>query len=60
MNEMRTVRGMRDLMGLEMEARNYLMATAVEIFELYGYEPLDSPVMELWETLSAKGGEEVE
>ncbi|MFX1559206.1 MAG: histidine--tRNA ligase [Promethearchaeota archaeon] len=60
MSEMRTVRGMRDLMGPEMEVRNYLMSTAVEIFELYGYEPLDSPVMELWETLSAKGGEEVE
>ncbi|MHA2395916.1 MAG: histidine--tRNA ligase, partial [Candidatus Thorarchaeota archaeon] len=60
MSEMKTVRGMRDLMGPEMQVKNYLMATAVEIFELYGYEPLDSPVMELWETLSAKGGEEVE
>ena len=60
MSEMRTVRGMRDLMGPEMQVKNYLMATAVEIFELYGYEPLDSPVMELWETLSTKGGEEVE
>ncbi|MFW9807875.1 MAG: histidine--tRNA ligase [Candidatus Thorarchaeota archaeon] len=60
MSEMRTVRGMRDLMGPEMQVKNYLMAVAVEIFELYGYEPLDSPVMELWETLSAKGGEEVE
>ncbi|MHA1963831.1 MAG: histidine--tRNA ligase [Candidatus Thorarchaeota archaeon] len=60
MSEMRTVRGMRDLMGPEMQVKNYLMANAVEIFELYGYEPLDSPVMELWETLSAKGGEEVE
>jgi histidyl-tRNA synthetase len=60
MSEIRTVRGMRDLMGPEMEIRNYLMTTAVEIFELYGYEPLDSPVMELWETLSAKGGEDVE
>ena len=60
MSEMRTVRGMRDLMGQEMQVKNYLMATAVRIFEQYGYEPLDSPVMELWETLSAKGGEEVE
>jgi histidyl-tRNA synthetase len=60
MSEMRTVRGMRDLMGPEMQIKNYLMATAVQVFELYGYEPLDSPVMELWETLSAKGGEEVE
>jgi histidyl-tRNA synthetase len=60
MSEMRTVRGMRDLMGQEMQVKNYLMATAVKVFEQYGYEPLDSPVMELWETLSAKGGEEVE
>ena len=51
---------MRDLMGPEMQAKNYLMTTAIEIFKQYGYEPLDSPVMELWETLSAKGGEEVE
>ncbi|MBN2231134.1 MAG: histidine--tRNA ligase [Candidatus Thorarchaeota archaeon] len=60
MSEMRTVRGMRDLLGPEMRVRDYLIATAIEVFQKYGYEPLDSPVMELWETLSAKGGEEVE
>ncbi|UCE11092.1 MAG: histidine--tRNA ligase [Candidatus Thorarchaeota archaeon] len=60
MSEMRTVRGMRDLMGPEILVRNYLLDLAEGIFQLYGYEPLDSPVMELWETLSAKGGEEVE
>jgi histidyl-tRNA synthetase len=57
---MRTVRGMRDLYGPEMRVRDYLIATAIDVFQKYGYEPLDSPVMELWETLSAKGGEEVE
>jgi histidyl-tRNA synthetase len=51
---------MRDLMGPEMEIRNYLKSNAVDVFSCYGYEPLDSPAMELWETLSAKGGEEVE
>ena len=60
MSEMRTVRGMRDLYGPEMRVRNYLIETAVDVFKKYGYEPLDSPVMELWETLSAKGGEDVE
>ena len=60
MSEMQTVRGMRDLFGKEMRIRNYLVKTAVEVFELFGYEPLDSPVMESWQTLSAKGGEEVE
>jgi histidyl-tRNA synthetase len=51
---------MRDLFGQEMWVRDYLMKTAINIFQKFGYEPLDSPVMELWETLSAKGGEEVE
>ncbi len=60
MRDLQTVRGMRDLMGPEMEIRNYLKSIAVEVFTCYGYEPLDSPAMELWETLSAKGGEEVE
>ncbi len=60
MSEIRTVRGMRDLMGKEMLVRNYLVEQAVKVFRSFGYEPLDSPVMELWETLSAKGGEEVE
>ena len=60
MNELRTVRGMRDLMGREMRIRNYLVSTCVDVFQLFGFEPLDSPAMELWETLSAKGGEEVE
>ncbi len=60
MSDMRTVRGMRDLMGDEMLIRNYLIDQATQVFRGFGYEPLDSPVMELWETLSAKGGEEVE
>ncbi len=60
MVDMRTVRGMRDLMGDEMRARNFLVSQATRVFESFGYEPLDSPVMELWETLSAKGGEDVE
>jgi histidyl-tRNA synthetase len=60
MSDMRTVRGMRDLYGPEMRVRNYLITTAIDVFQKYGYEPLDSPVMELWETLSAKGGEDVE
>ncbi|MBD3408552.1 MAG: histidine--tRNA ligase [Candidatus Lokiarchaeota archaeon] len=60
MSEMRTVRGMRDLMGSEMRVKDYLVQTVTEVFQLFGYESLDSPVMELWDTLSAKGGEEVE
>ena len=60
MSDLRRVRGMRDLMGPEMRIREYLTSTAIEVFRYFGYEPLDSPVMELWETISAKGGEEIE
>lgn len=60
LSEIRTVRGMRDLMGDEMLIRDYQVSQAVQVFKCFGYEPLDSPVMELWETLSAKGGEDVE
>jgi histidyl-tRNA synthetase len=60
LSEMRTVRGMRDLMGSEILVRDYLVDQAVQVFKGFGYEPLDSPVMELWETLSAKGGEDIE
>ncbi|MEM4735793.1 MAG: histidine--tRNA ligase [Candidatus Thorarchaeota archaeon] len=60
MTDLRTVRGMRDLMGDEMRVSDYLVSTAVSVFKLFGYEPLDSPAVELWETLSAKGGEDVE
>ncbi|MFW9802428.1 MAG: histidine--tRNA ligase [Candidatus Thorarchaeota archaeon] len=60
MSELRRVRGMRDLMGPEMRIREYLISAAIEVFKYFGYEPLDSPAMELWETISAKGGEEIE
>ncbi|MHA2210733.1 MAG: histidine--tRNA ligase [Candidatus Thorarchaeota archaeon] len=60
MSDLRRVRGMRDLMGSEMRIREYLIATAIEVFRYFGYEPLDSPVMELWETISAKGGDDIE
>jgi histidyl-tRNA synthetase len=51
---------MRDLMGPEMRIREYLISEAIEVFRHFGYEPLDSPVMELWETISAKGGDDIE
>lgn len=60
LSEMRLVRGMRDLMGPEQYINDYLIEMAVNVFRLFNYEPLDTPVMELWETLAAKGGEEVE
>ncbi len=47
-------------MGPEMRVCDYLVTTAVRVFQLFGYEPLDSPALELWDTLAAKGGADIE
>ncbi|RMH89427.1 MAG: histidine--tRNA ligase [Calditrichaeota bacterium] len=38
--------------------RNYVINIIKTIFEKYGFEPLETPTLELWETLSGKYGEE--
>jgi histidyl-tRNA synthetase len=38
--------------------RRYIIDQVKEIFEKYGFEPLETPTLELWETLSGKYGEE--
>src|SRR5258706_6016506 len=51
---------MRDFLPADMLRRQYVMDTVAEVFELYGYEPLQTPVMELHETLMGKYGEDAE
>jgi histidyl-tRNA synthetase len=41
-----------------MVKRNYVLNIIKTVFEKYGFEPLETPTMELWETLSGKHGEE--
>jgi len=53
-------RGTRDFLPDEMRVRQYLLKKIRDVFELHGFEEMDTPAIELWETLSAKGGEEVE
>ena len=53
-------KGMRDFLPANMLRRQYVMDTVAEVFELYGYEPLQTPVMELHETLMGKYGEDAE
>jgi histidyl-tRNA synthetase len=38
--------------------RQYVINIVTNIFEKYGFEPLETPTLELWETLSGKYGEE--
>lgn len=54
-----TVRGMRDLLGDEAEAMTFVMQKARETAQLYGYREVITPVIEPYELLSAKSGEEI-
>ncbi|MEM4954409.1 MAG: HisS family protein, partial [Candidatus Methanomethylicaceae archaeon] len=53
-------RGTRDFLPNEMKIRSYIIEKIRKVFEIHGFEEMDTPAIELWETLSAKGGEEVE
>jgi histidyl-tRNA synthetase len=54
-----TVRGMRDLLPDDAEMLTYVMSKARETAELYGYREVITPVIEPYELLSAKSGEEI-
>ncbi len=49
-------KGMRDFLPEDMLKREYVIKTVKEIFETYGFEPLKTPAIEMWETLSGKYG----
>lgn len=55
----KTVRGMRDFLPEETEKMRYVEETARETAKLYGFEEIITPVLEPYELLSAKAGEEL-
>ncbi len=44
-------RGFRDLFAADVVARREMLATLVEVYERFGFEPLDTPALEYVETL---------
>jgi histidyl-tRNA synthetase len=54
----RLYKGTRDFLPEQMIKRNYVITIIKNIFEKFGFDPLETPAMELWETLSGKYGEE--
>jgi histidyl-tRNA synthetase len=50
--------GTRDFNAETIRKRNYIFNTIKNVFELYGYQPLETPAMENLETLTGKYGEE--
>jgi len=53
------VRGMRDLLPEEAETLNFVVCKARETAQLYGYKEVVTPLVEPYEVLSAKSGEEI-
>src|SRR6266498_1719234 len=51
-------KGTRDFSPQEMVRRNYIFDTVREVFQLYGYLPIETPAMENLSTLMGKYGEE--
>jgi histidyl-tRNA synthetase len=52
------VSGTRDFLALDVLRRNYLIQTVERVYQSYGFEPLETPVMERLDTLLGKYGEE--
>src|SRR5215831_2673284 len=50
--------GTRDFGPETVRKRNYIFETIRSVFELYGFQPLETPAMENLETLMGKYGEE--
>lgn len=50
--------GTRDFSAAVVKKRNYIFNTIRSVFELYGFQPLETPAMENLETLMGKYGDE--
>jgi histidyl-tRNA synthetase len=51
-------RGMRDFLPEDVRKREYVIGVVKEVYERYGFEPLETPAVENIETLMGKYGDE--
>lgn len=56
----RVPRGMRDILPSKMLLRQYVIGEVERVFQRFGFEPLQTPVLELRETLMGKYGDDAE
>jgi len=59
--KLQRAKGTQDFLPEQKIVRQYIIDTLREVFELYGYSQLETPVLERYETLSSKyaGGSEI-
>ncbi|MBE0512084.1 histidine--tRNA ligase [Candidatus Bathyarchaeota archaeon] len=55
----KTVRGMRDFLPRDAERMRHVEQVSRELAQLYGYEEVITPVVESYDLLAAKAGEEI-
>jgi histidyl-tRNA synthetase len=58
MSNTNPARGMRDFLPTEIRKREYVIGIIKEVYQKYGFEPLETPSVENLETLMGKYGEE--
>jgi histidyl-tRNA synthetase len=58
MSKTQPARGMRDFLPADIRRREYVIGIIKEVYESYGFEPLETPAVENLETLTGKYGEE--
>lgn len=54
----RTLKGFRDFLPKEARKRSYVLNILKDVFESYGFEPLETPALEYEDILSGKYGDE--
>ena len=58
MAKLNTPKGTRDFLPEQVARRNYIFQTVKDVFDTFGFSPIETPAMELKETLMGKYGEE--
>lgn len=58
--DVRAVRGMKDLYGIEIEKYNFLVQQSIEIGKQYGYKIIETPILEYTEVFQRSLGDETD
>ena len=58
MTSTKPARGMRDFLPEDVRRRQYVIGVIADVYQRYGFEPLETPAVENIETLMGKYGEE--
>lgn len=57
---LQTLKGFRDFLPTQKKERDYVQKKLIEVFEYYGFEPLETPTLEYAELLLGKYGREAD